>query len=116
MADKLKEYECCVLLVPNLEPDQLDAEVGAIQGLIEERGGNISRIDRWNKRFLAFEIQGYREGFYVIFRWLSLKHLLPDLSYYLTHNDACLRYLVLDYTEKERKRRKRLGKTKTTEV
>jgi len=116
MADKLKEYECCVLFKPDLEPEQLDAEVEAVKEMIEERGGRVARVDRWSKRFLAYEIQGYREGFYVIYRWLSTKHLLPDLSYHLKYHDTSLRHLVLDYTEKERKRRKRLGKTKTAEV
>ncbi len=116
MAERIKEYECCVLLKPDLEPEQLDSEVEAIRKLIEEQGGQIARVDRWNKRFLAFAIQDYTEGYYVIYRWLSSKEVLKDLNYHLKFADSCLRFLILDYTERERKRRKRLGKAKTTEV
>jgi small subunit ribosomal protein S6 len=116
MADTVKEYECCALFKPDLEQEQLDAEVAAVKDLLEERGGKVARVDRWNKRFLAYPIQDHREGFYVIYRWFSTKHLLPDLNYHLKYNNNCLRYLVLDYTEKERKRRKRVGKRETTEV
>lgn len=116
MADKIKEYECCALYKPDLESELLDAEVDAVKKILEEQGGQVARIDRWNKRFLAYSIKDYREGFYVIYRWFSSKDVLPDLNYHLKFNDNCLRFLILDYTEKERKRRKRLGKGKTTEV
>ncbi len=114
MAEVIKDYELCALFRPDLEPEELDKEVEAIQKLIEDRGGEISRVDRWNKRFLAYPIKEYREGFYVIYRWFSTTELLTDLQYLLRYNDNCLRYLILDYTEKERKRRKRLGKVQTT--
>ena len=113
MAEKIKDYECCALFQPELEAEQLDAEVAAIEDLIKERGGEVQRTDRWAKRFLAYPIKNHAEGFYVIFRWYSSRELLPDLDYHLKYNDNCLRHLVLDYTEKERKRRKRLGKDET---
>src|SRR5690606_41796618 len=114
MAEVIKAYELCALFRPDLEPEALDNEVAAIQKLIEDRGGEMSRVDRWNKRFLAYPIKEYREGFYVIYRWFSTTELLQDLQYHLRYNDNLLRYLVLDYTEKERKRRKRLGKVQAS--
>lgn len=107
MADVVKIYECCVLFRADLEPEALDAEVEGVRELIEERGGEIDRVDRWNKRYLAYPIKKHTEGIYVIYRWFSTKEVLPDLDYKLRYSDNCLRHLVLDYTEKERKRRKR---------
>jgi small subunit ribosomal protein S6 len=62
MAEKLKEYECCALYRPDLEPEQLDNEVEAVRKLLAEHGGHVARIDRWNKRFLAYQIKDYREA------------------------------------------------------
>ncbi|MCB1219955.1 MAG: 30S ribosomal protein S6 [Planctomycetales bacterium] len=114
MAEVIKDYELCALFRPDLDAEVLDNEVAAIQKLIEDRGGEMSRVDRWNRRFLAYPIKEYREGFYVIYRWFSTTELLQDLQYHLRYDDNLLRYLVLDYTEKERKRRKRLGKVQTS--
>ncbi|MEZ5337914.1 MAG: 30S ribosomal protein S6 [bacterium] len=114
MAEVIKEYELCALFRPDLEPSALDSEVETIQKLIGDRGGEIARVDRWNRRFLAYPIKEYREGFYVIYRWFSTTELLQDLQYHLRYDDNLLRYLVLDYTEKERKRRKRLGKVQAS--
>lgn len=109
MADIVRDYECCAIYKGDLEPEKMDEYVGAIRDLITKRGGEIIRVDRWNKRFLAYPIKRYTEAFYVIYRWHGSPELLPDLNYQLRYNDNVLRYLVLDYTEKERKRRKRLG-------
>jgi len=116
MTERIKEYECCALFKPDLEPEQLDAEVEAVRALLSERAAEVARVDRWNKRFLAYPIKDYTEGYYVIYRWFGTKDVLPDLDYQLKYNENCLRHLVLDYTEKERKRRKRLGKAKAAKV
>ena len=110
MTEKVKEYECCALFRGDLEPDVLDAQVKAVEELLLSRGGQIARIDRWNKRFLAYPIKSQTEGFYVFYRWMGTKELLPDLDYLLKYNENCLRHLVLDYTAEERRKRKRHGK------
>ena len=116
MTEIIKEYECCVLFRPDMEKEQLDSEVEAVSKLLAERGSRLLRLDRWHKRFLAYPIRDHKEGFYVVYRWLSTKDILPDLNYYLRYNENCLRFLVLDYTEKEHKRRKRLGKNAPAQV
>jgi small subunit ribosomal protein S6 len=116
MAERIRDYECAVLFRPDVEPAQLDTEVEAIRSLITGRGGEIARVDRWNKRMLAYAIKEYTEGFYVIYRWYSTPEVLPELAYHMKFADTVLRHQVLDYTEKERKRRKRLGKNATKPV
>lgn len=116
MAEVIKEYECCALYRPDLEPEQLDAEVASVSDIITNHGGQIIRVDRWNKRFLAYSIKKYTEGFYVIYRWMSTKEVLADLDYKLRFGEDCLRHLVLDYTDIERKKRRRHGKAQATTV
>jgi small subunit ribosomal protein S6 len=113
MAEQIKEYECCALYRPDLEPEQLDAQVAAVSDILTNHGAQILRVDRWNKRYLAYAVKKYTEGFYVIYRWLSSKDVLGGLDYLLRYDDNCLRHMVLDYTEIERKKRRRHGKAKT---
>lgn len=113
MTEKIKEYECCALFRPDLEKEELDGYVEKLTKILQDNGAEVARVDRWNKRFLAYPVQDYTEGLYVIFRWFSSKHVLEDFEYELKYNDDCLRHMILDYTVKEQKRRKRLGKSKT---
>lgn len=116
MTERIRDYECAVLFRPDVEPEQLDAEVETIKSLLSNRGAEIARVDRWNKRMLAYAIKDYTEGFYVIFRWYSTPEVLPELAYHFKFAGNVLRHMVLDYTEKERKRRKRLGKNASKPV
>lgn len=116
MAEHIKEYECCALYRPDMEPEQLDAAVQVVSDIITNHGGHILRVDRWNKRYLAYPVKKYTEGFYVIYRWVSTKEVLASLEYHLRYSEDCLRHLVLDYTEIERKKRRRHGKAKATKV
>jgi small subunit ribosomal protein S6 len=118
VAESIRQYELCCLARPDLEPEALDGLVESIQSSITNRGGEVLRTDRWNKRMLAFPIRKYTEGYYIIVRWLSGTEVLPELNYQMRYSDAVLRHLIMNYTETERKRGKRLGhgKTKTAQV
>lgn len=109
MAERIRDYECCALYRPDVEAEALDAAVQAVRDFITSHGGEVQRVDRWNKRLLAYPIKRYTDGFYVVYRFLGAPAMISELDYQLRYNDAVLRYLVLDYTEKERKRRKRLA-------
>jgi small subunit ribosomal protein S6 len=109
VAEKVKQYELCVLIRPDIEEGVLDGVVSQVQDLITSRGGEILRTDRWNKRYLAYPIKKYTEGYYVIVRWLGTGDALADLNYQLRYNDNVLRHMILNYTETERKRKKRTG-------
>jgi len=109
VAERIREYECCALYRPDVEAETLDGAENAVRELVGNRGGEVRRVDRWNKRLLAYPIKRYTDGFYVIYHFAANPTLLPDLNYQLRYNDSVLRFLVLDVTEKERKRAKRLA-------
>jgi small subunit ribosomal protein S6 len=116
VAERHRDYECCALFKPDLEPEELDAQVEAVSSLITNRGGKVERTDRWNKRLLAYPIKQYTDGYYVVYRFVANTTMMPDLNYHLRYSDSILRYLVLDYTEKDRKRNKRIAGRKATQA
>jgi small subunit ribosomal protein S6 len=109
VAERIRDYECCALFRPDVEAETLDGAVQAVRDYIANHGGEVQRVDRWNKRLLAYPIKRYTDGFYVVFRFLAQPAMIAGLDYQMRYNDNVLRYLLLDYTEKERKRRKRLA-------
>lgn len=118
MAERIREYECCALYRADVDSEVIDQQIEAIRSQISNRGGEVLRVDRWNKRFLAYPVKRHIEGIYVIYRWLGTPALLPDINYQLRYNENCLRYMVLDYSEKVQKQRRRAirGKAKAEKV
>jgi small subunit ribosomal protein S6 len=92
---KIKEYEAAVVLHPSLSEEQLEAQVAAIQKLIETNGGHDIEIDRWGRRRLAYEIQHVHDGYYVFFRFRSGPETPGPVNHGLRLNEAVIRHIVV---------------------
>ena len=59
----MHKYELVVILQADLEEAVLDAAVENIETLIKSNEGEITKIDRWGKRKLAYPINKTNEGY-----------------------------------------------------
>lgn len=60
----MKKYELAILVKPVL-PEYITSTVEpAIRKLVEEHGGKMGDIEKWNKQHLAYPIQSHEEGYY----------------------------------------------------
>jgi small subunit ribosomal protein S6 len=62
----LADYEIVAVLRPDLEADAIEAAMNRIHQRVTEHGGTVKNTDRWGKRRLAYAIQKYRDGYYVL--------------------------------------------------
>ena len=60
----MHKYELAVVLNAKLEEDDKTASLEKVKALIERFGGQITNVDDWGKKRLAYEIQKEKEGFY----------------------------------------------------
>lgn len=83
------------LIKPDLTDDALEAVVTKVNGSISENDGNILKSQRWSKRYLAYPVKDYKEGYYVILRFMGYNSTLTALEYVLRFSPEILRSLVL---------------------
>ena len=60
----MHKYELAVVLNAKLEEDDKTASLDKVKALIERFGGQITNVDDWGKKRLAYEIQKMNEGFH----------------------------------------------------
>ena len=60
----MNKYELVVVLNGNLEDDDRSAAMERVNGYITRFGGNVTGVDEWGKKRLAYEIQKMNEAFY----------------------------------------------------
>ena len=60
----MKKYELCVVVTTKIEDEERAATIENVKAIIERFGGNVTNVDEWGKRKLAYEIQKMKEGFY----------------------------------------------------
>jgi small subunit ribosomal protein S6 len=59
------DYEILVIFDPVLTEEQILEEIEKLKTLVAEHKSEVSKVDVWGKRKLAYQIKKKREGFYV---------------------------------------------------
>ena len=60
----MNKYELAVVVSAKIEDDERAQVIEKVKALVERFGGQISDVDEWGKKKLAYEIQKMHEGFY----------------------------------------------------
>ena len=60
----MNKYELAVVVNAKIEDDARTATIEKVKELIARFGGNVTDVDEWGKKRLAYEIQKMKEGYY----------------------------------------------------
>lgn len=91
-----KPYE--LTFIVRLDPDEsvMNGAIDQVKAWVEENEhGTVTKVDRWGRRRLAYEIDRQREGYYVLFNAEIEPHAIPELERNLNLAPAILRYLLI---------------------
>jgi small subunit ribosomal protein S6 len=91
----VRKYETVFIVRPDLEEEKTVEAVEKFKSLIENNGGEIASIDKWGKRRLAYEIDGAREGFYVVSKFNADSAAASELDRVFKISDEILRHLII---------------------
>jgi len=90
----MRHYEICFLVHPD-QSEQVPAMLERYRSLIEEKGGNIHRLEDWGRRQLAFPIVKLHKAHYVLMNIECDSDTLSELESVFRFNDAVLRHLTI---------------------
>jgi len=66
----MRKYETMVILNPALDDEALSRLGEKLKGIISEKGEVVS-VEEWGRREMAYEIDGHREGFYLVIQFTA---------------------------------------------
>ena len=92
---ELRDYELVVIISPEVEGEKLEAAIDNISQFITQRGGNISGVDRWGKKRLAYPIKHFMEGHYMLTQFKMKPALSKELEARLHISEEVLRHLLI---------------------
>ncbi len=90
----MRAYECVYFVRPDMEEEALKALIARFNSIITDANGEIEKISEWGKRRLAYEVQDYREGYYVLVQFKSEPDVAKELERLFKISDDVMRYLV----------------------
>ena len=59
----MNKYELAVVVSAKIEDEERAAVVEKVKAPIERFGGNVTNVDEWGKKRLAYEVQKMKEAF-----------------------------------------------------
>lgn len=90
----MREYELMVILRAELPDEERNALLETIQQWVENADGKITNVDHWGRRRMMYEIDGERDGYYLVYN-LELPASAPiDIERNLRFNENVLRHLL----------------------
>ena len=89
----MRKYELMYIIRPDLDQDATKEVVEKFQNLIANNGGEIEKADEMGKKRLAYEIEGYHDGYYVLVNYQGEPALVAELERVLRITDGVIRYL-----------------------
>ena len=91
----MNKYELAVVVSAKIEDDERAQVIEKVKALIERFGGQISDVDEWGKKKLAYEIQKMREGFYYFIQFDANADVPAQLEENVRIMDNVLRFLCV---------------------
>ena len=91
----MRDYELVVILRPDVPDEELPAAIERVQQFIAGRGGEVTDTNHWGRRKLAYPIQRYMEGNYVVTQFRLDPRNAHDLESNLRLNEQVIRHLLV---------------------
>jgi small subunit ribosomal protein S6 len=105
MAKQLqREYETIFILSPSADGEARERAVERVEGIIENSGGHILKLDEWGSRELAYQISDkdgnrHDSGLYHYCRYIAPSDSIAELERNLRILDQVLKYLTVKLDE-----------------
>jgi small subunit ribosomal protein S6 len=90
----MRQYETMYVLRPDLEAEQTQELINRFKEVVASQGGEALEVTEWGKRRLAYEINEYREGYYVIMKFKDASNVTAELERLMRINESVIRYLT----------------------
>ena len=91
----MSKYELAVVVSAKLEDDARAEVIEKVKALVTRFGGNITDVDEWGKKRLAYEIQKMKEAYYYFIHFESETTTPSEIEQRIRIMDNVIRFLCV---------------------
>lgn len=89
----MRDYEVVYIFDSSLEEDEIESKLDAYHDRLD--GGEVTALEHWGKRRLAYEIADEQAGYYVVGQFRADPGSLEGFEQGLKHDEELLRHLIV---------------------
>ena len=91
------KYEIMYIIRPNIDEEAKTALIERFESILKDKGAEVIESKDWEKRRLAYEMNGYREGIYHIVKVSSPSsaNAVSEFDRLAKINDDIIRHMIV---------------------
>ncbi|SCG84483.1 30S ribosomal protein S6 [Proteiniborus sp. DW1] len=90
----MRKYEIVLIFAPNMEEEARNTLVERFKGIVETNG-TVDNVDVWGSRKLAYEINDFQEGYYVLLNITSGADVVDEVDRIAKITDNVIRHMII---------------------
>jgi small subunit ribosomal protein S6 len=90
----MRKYEIMYIIRTDIEEEVVQSTIEKFQNIINN-GGEITKNNVMGKRKLAYEINKFRDGIYVLVHFNAAPAVVAELDRVLKISDEVIRYMIV---------------------
>jgi small subunit ribosomal protein S6 len=91
----MRDYELAFIIRPTVNDEGVAHVVDLVSQNVQAINGEVTSVDVWGRRVLAYPINKHREGIYVLFQAKLPPVSLVELERNLNLSEEIIRYLLV---------------------
>ncbi len=91
----MRNYELAFIIRPTVAEEGVTGVVEQVSQLVKTGNGEVTSVDVWGRRTLAYPIDKYREGTYVLCQIKLPPAAMVELERNLKLSEEIIRYLLV---------------------
>lgn len=104
----MRVYEELFIIKPGTPEEEIEAYANQIKDLITAGKGTIEKLEKWGTRKLAYRVQKFSEGFYILIQFTAPAELVKEVERRMRNTDLVIKFITVRIDE----RMKKIGKRK----
>src|SRR6267142_6739977 len=91
----MRIYEELFIVKPDAPEEEIDQFIEQMRSVVTTSGGTVDKVDKWGKRRLAYRVDKYREGAYVLVQFTSGPDVVKEFERRLRVSDLVIKFLTV---------------------
>ncbi|MFA8439019.1 30S ribosomal protein S6 [Pueribacillus sp. YX66] len=91
----MRKYEIMYIIRPDLDEEGRKALIERFNTVLTDQGAELEKVDEMGMRRLAYEIDDYREGYYVVIETNSEPNAIQEFDRLAKISDDIIRFMAI---------------------
>ena len=95
----MRKYEIMYIIRPDMEEEAQTTLMERFNKILTDNGAEIEKVDEMGKRRLAYEINDYRDGYYVVINFKGDANAVNEFDRQAKFSDDIIRHMAIRVDE-----------------